>query len=151
LHGDDVIADLESRLEFRQVRVSGFDAARVVNRDEVAAGPLVTDRMYDTGTGGADRRTHRWAEIGALVGHDLVQDWMHAPGVEARRDGRSFDGLPPSALVDRAPVGIVVAVRFLTPEVVDSQRLRIAVRLYVFERLDSSIACEVAEHRHLLC
>src|SRR6185295_10036294 len=121
LHRDHVIADLEPRFEFREMRVPGRYPTGVIHRDAVSTGPLVADRMNYAGTGGADRRAHRCAEVGSLVRHDLLQNGMHPLRVEARRDRRSLDRLSPTALVHCTPVRVVVAVGFLSAKVVDAK------------------------------
>ncbi len=145
-----VIAELEARLESRQVRVSRFDPARMLDHHQIAARAAVGDEVDDAGAGGADGSAHRGAEVRALVRHDLVEDRVHALRVEARRDGSAFDGLAPAALVHGASFRVVVAVRLGPAEVVDAQRLVVAVRGHDLQRLDARVALEVAEHGDLL-
>ena len=120
----DALAYPESGREAREVAVDADDVARVRDLDLVAARPVAAHAGPRPGGRRVDRRADGRGEVDAVVGHDHVEDGVHAVGVEARRDARERDGGPPAPVVRLAPLrvvptAVVLRARFLVVAVAE--------------------------------
>src|SRR4051812_15537661 len=93
------VPDLDAGNVAREVRVAGFDAVRVHDLQQVTGGAARPDVAHRARRRSADGCTQRRPDIGAEVRHDLVQDRMHAPGIEGRGDGGARDWFAPATFV----------------------------------------------------
>src|SRR5262249_29995137 len=136
--------------ETRQMRITGFDAARMLDRHQVTAGTSGPHRAYHPIRRRADRSSDGGPEIGAGVGHDTLEQWMETFWIEPGRDRSIRDWSAPAAFVRRSTARVVMSVRLGTAKVIDADGFRTRCGRAHLQRLDARVARKLSEDRHLL-